>query len=114
MLEHLGEGESAAAVLAALEAMLGGVGPRACGLGGTATTAAVTAALGVEFRKRLTRGTPEHGVLPVSTPENAIVYGSGVVPITQMGRNGFFFDVIGAILIVIGIPIMVSVLGVGG
>jgi solute carrier family 13 (sodium-dependent dicarboxylate transporter), member 2/3/5 len=35
-------------------------------------------------------------MLPVSTPQNAIVYGSGVVPITQMVRNGFFFDVIGA------------------
>jgi len=53
-------------------------------------------------------------MLPVSTPQNAIVYGSGVVPITQMVRNGFFFDVIGAILIVIGIPIMVSVLAIGG
>jgi sodium-dependent dicarboxylate transporter 2/3/5 len=53
-------------------------------------------------------------MLPVSTPQNAIVYGSGVVPITQMVRNGFVFDVIGAILIVIGIPIMVSALGIGG
>ena len=53
-------------------------------------------------------------MLPVSTPQNAIVYGSGVVPITQMVRNGFFFDVIGAVLIVIGIPIMVSALGIGG
>ena len=53
-------------------------------------------------------------MLPVSTPQNAIVYGSGVVPITQMVRNGFFFDVVGAILIVIGIPIMVSALGIGG
>ena len=52
-------------------------------------------------------------MLPVSTPQNAIVYGSGVVPITQMVRNGFVFDVIGAILIVIGIPIMVSALGIG-
>ena len=53
-------------------------------------------------------------MLPVSTPQNAIVYGSGVVPITQMVRNGFFFDVLGAILIVVGVPIMVSVLGIGG
>jgi solute carrier family 13 (sodium-dependent dicarboxylate transporter), member 2/3/5 len=35
-----------------------------------------------------------------------------VVPITQMVRNGFFFDIVGAIRIVIGIPIMVSVLGI--
>ena len=53
-------------------------------------------------------------MLPVSTPQNAIVYGSGVVPITQMVRNGFSFDVIGAILIVIGVPVMVSALGIGG
>jgi sodium-dependent dicarboxylate transporter 2/3/5 len=53
-------------------------------------------------------------MLPVSTPQNAIVYGSGVVPITQMVRNGFCFDVIGAILIVLGVPIMVGVLGIGG
>ena len=53
-------------------------------------------------------------MLPVSTPQNAIVYGSGLVPITQMVRNGFVFDVLGGILIVIGIPIMVSVLGIGG
>ena len=53
-------------------------------------------------------------MLPVSTPQNAIVYGSGVVPITQMVRNGAFFDVLGAILILIGVPIMVAALGIGG
>jgi sodium-dependent dicarboxylate transporter 2/3/5 len=51
-------------------------------------------------------------MLPVSTPQNAIVYGSGVVPITQMVRNGFFFDIVGAILIIVGIPILVSALGI--
>jgi sodium-dependent dicarboxylate transporter 2/3/5 len=51
-------------------------------------------------------------MLPVSTPQNAIVYGSGVVPITQMVRNGFFFDVVGALLIVVGIPILVGALGI--
>ncbi len=53
-------------------------------------------------------------MLPVSTPQNAIVYGSGVVPITKMIRTGASFDVIGAILILIFLPIMVSVLGLGG
>jgi sodium-dependent dicarboxylate transporter 2/3/5 len=53
-------------------------------------------------------------MLPVSTPQNAIVYGSGVVPITQMVRNGFSFDIIGALLILAGVPLMVSVLGIGG
>jgi solute carrier family 13 (sodium-dependent dicarboxylate transporter), member 2/3/5 len=53
-------------------------------------------------------------MLPVSTPQNAIVYGSGAVPITQMVRNGFSFDIIGALLILAGVPLMVSVLGIGG
>jgi sodium-dependent dicarboxylate transporter 2/3/5 len=52
-------------------------------------------------------------MLPVSTPQNAIVYGSGIVPITKMLRNGVVFDVIGAILILIGVPILVSALGLG-
>lgn len=38
-------------------------------------------------------------MLPVSTPPNAIVYGSGMVPITKMIRSGIFFDIIGGILI---------------
>ena len=52
-------------------------------------------------------------MLPVSTPQNAIVYGSGVVPITTMIRTGFSFDVIGALLIVGLLPVMVSVVGLG-
>jgi solute carrier family 13 (sodium-dependent dicarboxylate transporter), member 2/3/5 len=38
-------------------------------------------------------------MLPVSTPPNAIVYGSGLVPITKMIRSGIVFDVIGGVLI---------------
>ncbi|WP_166139346.1 SLC13 family permease [Nocardioides ochotonae] len=50
-------------------------------------------------------------MLPVSTPQNAIVYGSGAVPITTMIRTGASFDVIGAILIVILLPVMASMIG---
>jgi sodium-dependent dicarboxylate transporter 2/3/5 len=50
-------------------------------------------------------------MLPVSTPQNAIVYGSGVVPITKMIRSGFSFDIIGAILILLVLPLMVSLVG---
>ena len=55
-------------------------------------------------------------MLPVSTPQNAIVYGSGIVPITKMIRSGASFDVLGALLIVIVLPGMIDlVLGsVGG
>ena len=48
-------------------------------------------------------------MLPVSTPQNAIVYGSGVVPITKMIRTGISFDILGAILIILLLPVMVGV-----
>jgi sodium-dependent dicarboxylate transporter 2/3/5 len=53
-------------------------------------------------------------MLPVSTPQNAVVYGSGVVPITKMIRSGISFDVIGAILILLILPLMVAITGIGG
>ncbi|MCY7401409.1 MAG: DASS family sodium-coupled anion symporter [Nocardioides sp.] len=53
-------------------------------------------------------------MLPVSTPQNAIVYGSGTVPITTMIRTGVSFDVAGAILIILLLPLMVGVVGIGG
>jgi sodium-dependent dicarboxylate transporter 2/3/5 len=53
-------------------------------------------------------------MLPVSTPQNAIVYGSGVVPITKMIRSGISFDVLGALLIVVMLPVLIDlVLNVG-
>jgi solute carrier family 13 (sodium-dependent dicarboxylate transporter), member 2/3/5 len=45
-------------------------------------------------------------MLPVSTPPNAIVYGSGMVPITKMIRSGFVFDIVGAIVITIGVTLV--------
>ncbi|MEQ7125117.1 SLC13 family permease [Actinopolymorpha sp. B11F2] len=53
-------------------------------------------------------------MLPVSTPQNAIVYGSGMVPITTMARSGVSFDIAGAILIALLLPLMVVVTGIGG
>lgn len=50
-------------------------------------------------------------MLPVSTPPNAIVYGSGMVPITKMVRSGLVFDVIGAVIIVTGVTLMAQVVG---
>jgi solute carrier family 13 (sodium-dependent dicarboxylate transporter), member 2/3/5 len=52
-------------------------------------------------------------MLPVSTPQNAVVYGSGAVPITTMIRSGISFDILGAILIVVFLPLMVALLGLG-
>jgi sodium-dependent dicarboxylate transporter 2/3/5 len=53
-------------------------------------------------------------MLPVSTPQNAIVYGSGVVPITTMIRSGISFDVLGALVILLLLPLMVAAVGLGG
>jgi solute carrier family 13 (sodium-dependent dicarboxylate transporter), member 2/3/5 len=50
-------------------------------------------------------------MLPVSTPPNAIVYGSGMIPITKMVRSGVVFDIIGAVLIVAGVTIMAQLVG---
>src|SRR5919112_1179560 len=50
-------------------------------------------------------------MLPVSTPPNAIVYGSGMIPITKMVRSGVVFDIIGAVLIMAGVTIMAQLIG---
>ena len=52
-------------------------------------------------------------MLPVSTPPNAIVYGSGMIPITKMIRAGVLFDIAGAIIIWFGLRIMLPLLGLG-
>ncbi len=50
-------------------------------------------------------------MLPVSTPPNAIVYGSGLIPIPKMIRAGFIFDVLGLVIIWIGLRVMCPLLG---
>ena len=52
-------------------------------------------------------------MLPVSTPQNAIVYGSGAVPITKMIRSGAVFDLAGIVLILLVLPLMVGAVGFG-
>jgi sodium-dependent dicarboxylate transporter 2/3/5 len=42
-------------------------------------------------------------LLPVSTPPNAIVYGSGLVPILTMVRMGIVMDLIAWVVIVAGL-----------
>jgi sodium-dependent dicarboxylate transporter 2/3/5 len=38
-------------------------------------------------------------MLPVSTPPNALFYGSGYFTVAQMARAGFLIDVLGAALV---------------
>lgn len=49
--------------------------------------------------------------LPVSTPPNAIVYGSGFVPIRTMLRTGLLYDLLGAILIWITLRLLCPLVG---
>ncbi|MDD2763872.1 MAG: DASS family sodium-coupled anion symporter [Opitutaceae bacterium] len=51
-------------------------------------------------------------MLPVSTPPNAIVYGSGQVPITKMLRAGILFDLVGFFLLLISLQVLSPLLGV--
>jgi sodium-dependent dicarboxylate transporter 2/3/5 len=50
-------------------------------------------------------------MLPVSTPPNAIVYGSGLVPLREMLRAGLLLDLAGGILIWLGLRLLCPPLG---
>jgi sodium-dependent dicarboxylate transporter 2/3/5 len=51
-------------------------------------------------------------MLPVSTPPNAIVYGSGLVPLREMIRAGAVLDAVGAVLIWLSLRLLCPLLGV--
>jgi sodium-dependent dicarboxylate transporter 2/3/5 len=40
-------------------------------------------------------------MLPVSTPPNAIVYGSGCIPLKKMVKYGLLLDLVGAVLVIL-------------
>ena len=52
-------------------------------------------------------------MLPVSTPPNAIVYGSGCVPITAMLRHGAVLDLASALVVPTGVLLGCRMLGLG-
>jgi sodium-dependent dicarboxylate transporter 2/3/5 len=49
-------------------------------------------------------------MLPVSTPCNAIVYGSGYVPLARMIRYGVLLDIVGVVVIVALVKLLVPLL----
>jgi sodium-dependent dicarboxylate transporter 2/3/5 len=51
-------------------------------------------------------------MLPVSTPPNAIIYGSGLVPLREMVRSGIYLDVAGGVLIWLGLRVLCPAFGV--
>jgi sodium-dependent dicarboxylate transporter 2/3/5 len=50
-------------------------------------------------------------MLPVSTPPNAIMYGSGLIPLPKMIRAGFLLDIVGFFIIWAGLYLLCPVLG---
>ena len=50
-------------------------------------------------------------MMPVSTPPNAIVYGSGLIPLSKMITAGILFDILGFFIIWAGLYILCSLLG---
>jgi sodium-dependent dicarboxylate transporter 2/3/5 len=53
-------------------------------------------------------------MLPVSVPPNAIVYSSGLVPITKMIRAGLLFDLLGFFVVWGCLRVLCPLLGLGG
>jgi sodium-dependent dicarboxylate transporter 2/3/5 len=50
-------------------------------------------------------------MLPISTPPNAIAYGSGLVPITKMIKTGIVFDLLGGLLLWLGLRLLLPLVG---
>ncbi|MET4431308.1 DASS family sodium-coupled anion symporter [Mycolicibacterium sp. 624] len=50
-------------------------------------------------------------MMPISTPQNALVYATGAVPITKMVRSGLVFDILAALFVTISVVTMGSLVG---
>jgi sodium-dependent dicarboxylate transporter 2/3/5 len=49
-------------------------------------------------------------MLPVATPPNAIIYGSGMIPLPQMMKHGFWLNIAGILLIWFGVSVVAPLL----
>jgi sodium-dependent dicarboxylate transporter 2/3/5 len=83
------------------------VGPLAIAAAQAAGVSPVPPAMGVAL------GASMAFMLPVSTPPNAIVYGSGCVPITVMLRLGTMLDLASALLVPAGVLLLTRLFGIG-
>jgi sodium-dependent dicarboxylate transporter 2/3/5 len=79
--------------------------PVALAVASTAGISPVPPALGVAF------GASMAYMLPISTPPNAIVYGSGLVPVTEMIRCGVLLDLFSFGVILGGLRLLCPLLG---
>lgn len=52
-------------------------------------------------------------MLPIATPQNAIVYGSGAVPIIKMIKSGVLLNLLGFVLLVLIVPYSAALMGIG-
>jgi sodium-dependent dicarboxylate transporter 2/3/5 len=50
-------------------------------------------------------------MLPVATPPNAIIYGSGMIPLPQMMKHGFWLNIAGILLIWANVSFIIPLLG---
>ncbi len=50
-------------------------------------------------------------MLPVATPPNAIIYGSGIIPLPQMMKHGFWLNIAGILIIWANVNFLVPLLG---
>ena len=49
-------------------------------------------------------------MLPVATPPNAIIYGSGMIPLPKMMKHGFWLNIAGILLIWLGVTVIAPLL----
>lgn len=79
--------------------------PVAVAVATAAGASPVPPAMGVAFGASLAY------MLPISTPPNAIVYGTGRIPITEMIKCGVLLDVVSVIIVLVALRTLCPVLG---
>jgi sodium-dependent dicarboxylate transporter 2/3/5 len=50
-------------------------------------------------------------MLPISTPPNAIIYSSGLIPTWQMVRTGIIIDALGCVVVMLWLWVLLPLLG---